>query len=80
VAVDASGYVAASRIDTAGPDEEEDAREFVRTLARGDRIAADDGGPPDTARLYREGKTHFVIREGDGVRRVRRAWIAKGAR
>jgi len=80
VAVDASGYVAASRIDTAGPDEEEDAREFVRALARGDRIAADDGGPPDTARLYREGKTHFVIREGDGVRRVRRAWIAKGAR
>jgi hypothetical protein len=80
VAVDASGYVAASRIETAGPDEEEDAREFVRTLARGDRIAADDGQPPDTARLYREGKTHFVIREGDGVRRLRRAWIAKGAR
>jgi hypothetical protein len=80
VEVDASGYVAASRIDTAGPDEEEDAREFVRTLARADRIAADDGQPPDTARLYREGKTHFVIREGDGVRRVRRAWIAKGAR
>jgi hypothetical protein len=80
VAVDASGYYAASHIDTAGPDEEEDAREFVRTLARGDRIAADDGNPPDAARLYREGKTHFVVRESDGVRRVRRAWVAKGAR
>jgi hypothetical protein len=80
VAVEESGYVAASRVETAGPEEEEDAREFVRTLARGDHIAADDEAPPNVARLYREGKSHFVARESDGVRRVRRAWISGGGR
>jgi hypothetical protein len=80
VAVEEGGYVAASRVETAGPEEEEDAREFVRTLARGERIAADDESPPDVARLYREGKSHFVARENDGVRRVRRAWISGGRR
>ena len=78
VAVDSGGYVAASRVETAGPEEEEDAREFVRTLARGDRIAADADAPPNVASLYREGKSHFVARESDGVRRVRRAWISRG--
>ena len=80
VAVDGGGYVAASNLETAGPEEEEDAREFVRTLARRDRIAADDEAPPNVARLYLEGKSHFVARESDGVRRVRRAWISGGGR
>ena len=80
VAVDGGGYVAASNLETAGPEEEEDAREFVRTLARRDRIAADDEAPPNVARLYFEGKSHFVARESDGVRRVRRAWISGGER
>jgi hypothetical protein len=80
VAVDGGGYVAASSVETAGPEEEEDAREFVRTLARGDRIAPADESPPEVARLYREGKSHFVVRESDGVRRVRRAWIWQGGR
>ena len=80
VAVDGGGYVAASNVESAGPDEEEDAREFVRTLARRDRIAADEDAPPNVAGLYREGKSHFVARESDGVRRVRRAWISKGGR
>ena len=79
VAVDGSGYVAASLVEIAGSEEEEDAREFVRTLARGGRIAGDDP-LPDVERLYREGKSHFVARESDGVRRVRRAWISKGGR
>ena len=78
VAVDDGGYVAASRVETAGPEEEEDAREFVRTLARGDRIADGDESPPNVERLYSEGKSHFVARESDGVRRVRRAWISGG--
>jgi hypothetical protein len=79
VAVDGGGYVAASLVETAGPEEEEDAREFVRTLARRDRIAAGGESPPSVARLYQEGKSHFVAREADGVRRVRRAWISRGA-
>ena len=35
---------------------------------------------PDRRRLYREGQSHFVARESDGVRRVRRAWISEGER
>ncbi len=80
VEVDGGGYVAASHVESAGPDEEEDAREFVRTLARRDRIAENDESPPDVARLYREGRSHFVRRESDGVRRVRRAWISEGGK
>jgi hypothetical protein len=76
VAVEESGYVAASLVETAGPEEEEDAREFVRTLARNDRIAPDDDSPANAARLYREGKSHYVARERDGVRRLRRLWIS----
>lgn len=70
--------MAASLVETAGPEEEEDAREFVRTLARRDRIAAGDESA-NVARLYQEGRSHFVAREADGVRRVRRAWISGGA-
>jgi len=73
VALEESGYVSAARVERAGPEEEEDAREFVRTLARNDRIAAEDE-EHDPARLFREGKSHFVARESDGVRRLRRSW------
>jgi hypothetical protein len=77
VAVEESGYVTAARVESAGPEEEEDAREFVRTLVRLDRIAADDDAASDTARMYKEGKSHFVSLERDGVRRLRRAWVAE---
>lgn len=77
VAVEESGYVTAARVESAGPEEEEDAREFVRTLVRLDRIAADDDTASDTARMYKEGKSHFVSLERDGVRRLRRAWVAE---
>jgi hypothetical protein len=77
VAVEESGYVTAARVESAGPEEEEDAREFVRTLARLDQIAADDDAASDTVRMYKEGKSHFVSLERDGVRRLRRAWVAE---
>src|SRR5207253_3243283 len=60
VAVEESGYVTAARVESAGPDEEEDAREFVRTLARLGRIAQEDGSGSDARRLYEERKSHFV--------------------
>jgi len=75
VAVEESGYVTAARVESAGPDEEEDAREFVRTLARLGRIAQEDGSGSDARRLYEERKSHFVALEPDGVRRLRRAWV-----
>lgn len=77
VAVERSGYVTASRVERAGPEDEEDAREFVRALARTGRIAAEDG-PLDSPALYREGKSHVVRREADGVRRLRRVWVSGG--
>ncbi|MDQ5858401.1 MAG: hypothetical protein M3542_09030 [Acidobacteriota bacterium] len=80
VAVADSGYVTASQVERAGSDEEEDAREFVRTLARRGRIAGDEASPSDSPVLYREGKSHVVARERDGVRRLRRAWISGGER
>ena len=80
IAVAESGYVTASQVERAGNDDEEDAREFVRTLARLGRIAGDDAPSVDAPVLYREGKSHFVARERDGVRRVRRAWISGGER
>ena len=78
VAVEKSGYVTASSIERAGAEEEEDAREFVRTLARAQRIA-DEGSPSNPAALYRERKSHFVARERDGVRRLRRAWFDRSS-
>jgi hypothetical protein len=78
VGVDESGYVTAARVERAGPEEEEDAREFVRALARASRIAAEDE-EHDPARLYRAGKSHFVVRENDGVRRLRRSWHDRGS-
>ncbi|HEY6066701.1 MAG TPA: hypothetical protein VIY96_11115 [Thermoanaerobaculia bacterium] len=79
VAVEETGYVSAARVERAGPEEDEDAREFVRTLARAGRIAAEHEDH-DSERLYREGKSHFVTRENDGVRRLRRSWHDGGAR
>ena len=75
-----SGFLRASRTHVAGDRDAEDARAFVRFLARGGRIADATAAPPDSARLARENKTHAVVREEDGVRRLRRVWIAaKGA-
>lgn len=71
-----SGFLRASRFHPAGDGDADDARAFVRFLARGDRIAAADGARPDSMRLARERKSHAVIREPDGVRRLRRVWIA----
>ena len=78
VDVGESGYVTASTVVRAGDDEEEDAREFVRTLARRERIAGDDAASADGPALFREGRSHYVARERDGVRRLRRAWISGG--
>jgi hypothetical protein len=79
VTVEETGYVTASRIERAGPEEEEDAREFVRSLARAGRIAGEETAP-DPESLFREGKSHFVTKEADGVRRLRRAWLSGGRR
>jgi len=70
-----SGFLEASRVHPAGDRDAEDARAFVRFLARGQRIA-DAGALPDTLSLARKGKSHAVIREPDGARRLRRIWIA----
>jgi hypothetical protein len=78
VEVDDSGYVTAANVLRAGDDEGEDAREFVRTLARRERIAGDDAAWTDAPALFREGRSHFVARERDGIRRLRRAWISGG--
>jgi hypothetical protein len=71
-----SGFLEASRVHPAGDRDAEDARAFVRFLARGQRIADAAGALPDTLSLARKGKSHAVIREPDGVRRLRRICIA----
>lgn len=73
-----SGFLRASLVHPAGDRDEEDARAFVRFLARRRRIAAEEEGPADSQRLARERKSHAVVREADGVRRLRRVWIAAG--
>ncbi|MEP6995337.1 MAG: hypothetical protein ABI968_12500 [Acidobacteriota bacterium] len=74
------GFLRASRVHAAGDREADDARAFVRFLARRGRIAAETEDASDTRRLARERKSHAVVREHDGVRRLRRVWIAaKGA-
>ncbi len=70
------GFLLASRVHPAGRDDAEDARAFVRFLARRGRIAEAARHPPDSLTLARERKSHAVIREEDGVRRLRRIWIA----
>jgi hypothetical protein len=72
----ASGVLEASRVHPAGESDAEDARAFVRFLARAHRIADAADAWPDSVRLARDRKSHAVIREPDGVRRLRRVWIA----
>jgi hypothetical protein len=73
-----TGFLRASLVHPASDRDEEDARAFVRFLARRRRIAAEEEGPADSERLARERKSHVVVREADGVRRLRRVWIAAG--
>jgi hypothetical protein len=72
-----SGFLEASRVHPAGEIDADDARAFVRSLARGRRIADTQDAAPDALRLARSGKSHAVVREADGIRRLRRVWIAR---
>ena len=71
------GFLRASRVHRAGAPDEEDARAFVRFLARLDRIADAGDAEPDSRSFAKAGKTHAVVRGPDGIRRVRRVWIAR---
>ncbi len=75
-----TGLLRASRMHPASDRDAEDARAFVRFLARRRAIADEVEGRAATRRLAREGKSHAVVREDDGIRRVRRIWIAKEER
>ena len=70
------GFLRASRTHPAGDRDEEDARAFVRFLARQRRIASEAEDASDSRRLAKERKSHAVVRDPDGVRRLRRVWIA----
>ena len=70
------GFLRASLVHRAGDRDEEDARAFVRFLARRRRIASEEENAADSERLARERKSHAVVRENDGIRRLRRVWIA----
>ncbi len=72
-----SGFLRASRMHAAADRDAEDARAFVRYLARRRAIADELEGRAATRRLAREGKSHAVIREEDGMRCLRRLWIAR---
>jgi hypothetical protein len=72
-----SGFLRASRMHPATARDAEDARAFVRFLARRRAIADEVEAAAPTPRLVSEGKSHAVVREDDGIRRVRRVWIAK---
>ncbi|HEY7368590.1 MAG TPA: hypothetical protein VIA29_01800 [Thermoanaerobaculia bacterium] len=74
---DNRGIWTASRVYHSGERDEADAGAFVRSLARAGRIAEAGRTPPDSTQLLREGKTHMVVEEEDGIRRVRRAWVAR---
>jgi len=71
-----SGFLAASNVRVARDRDEEDARAFVRHLARLGRIAASSSRRPDSLTLAKRRRTHAVVREADGVRRLRRIWIS----
>jgi hypothetical protein len=73
----ASGFLEASRVHPAGDRDAEDARAFVRFLARAGRIADASGEFPDSLSLARERKSHAVVREPDGALRLRRVWIER---
>ncbi|HTR03546.1 MAG TPA: hypothetical protein VMN82_10160 [Thermoanaerobaculia bacterium] len=70
------GFLRASRVRPADDGDAEDARAFVRFLARRRRIA-DASAAPDSVALARARKSHAVVRDADGVRRLRRVWIAR---
>lgn len=70
------GFLLASRVHPAVDRDEEDARAFVRFLARLRRIAGENEDAADSLHLARERKSHAVVREADGVCRLRRVWIA----
>ena len=71
-----AGSLAASRVHRAGEGDADDARAFVRFLARRGRIAPAVSARSTAAELARAGHSHEVVLEADGVRRLRRAWIA----
>ena len=72
-----SGFLTASHVRVAEDRDEEDARAFVRHLARLGRIAESSVRPPDSLALAKSRRTHAVVREADGVRRLRRIWISR---
>ena len=75
-----SGFLRASRMHAATSRDADDARAFVRFLARRRAIADDVEAGAPTPRLVREGKSHAVVKDDDGMRRVRRVWIAEEER
>jgi len=72
----ASGFLTASRVHVAKNRDEEDARAFVRHLARLGRIAAFSSRRPDAVALAKARHSHAVVRGADGVRRLRRFWFS----
>ncbi|HTY40613.1 MAG TPA: hypothetical protein VMH79_01935 [Thermoanaerobaculia bacterium] len=80
LAFGAEGFLRASRVAPAGDRDAEDARAFVRFLARRGRIADASSAPPDSVALARARKSHAVVRDADGVRRLRRVWMARKER
>ena len=71
-----SGFLTASRVQVAQNRDEEDARAFVRHLVRLGRIAESTARRPDSLTLAKSRRTHAVVRDADGVRRLRRIWIS----
>ncbi|HYX21462.1 MAG TPA: hypothetical protein VFA98_11515, partial [Thermoanaerobaculia bacterium] len=74
---DGGGFLRVSRVHPAEDRDVEDAKAFVRFLVRRRRIAEVAGFAPDSLALARERKTHAVVRDPDGVRRLKRIWIAR---
>ena len=74
---DGGGFLRATRVHAAENRDVEDAKAFVRFLVRRRRIAELAGFAPDSVALARERKTHVVVRDPDGVRRLKRVWIAR---
>ncbi len=80
LAFEGSGLLRASRFHPASERDADDARAFVRFLARRRAIADETEGRAATRMLARDGKSHAVVREEDGIRRLRRVWIAEEER
>jgi len=72
------GYLTASAAYPAADRDGEDARAYVRFLAERDRIAQSEKAP-NALELFQQGKSYVVVPEEDGVRRLRRVWIARKA-